>query len=84
LRDGAEQLAGRFGRREQQMLAVFRARADVAAASVLMDEAPRSAWSAHRSPNLPHVAELNRDGNHIFLVDQNAPHMALQVAHHFS
>jgi len=28
------------------------------------------------------VAELNRDGTTIFLVEQNA-HMALQVAHHF-
>jgi branched-chain amino acid transport system ATP-binding protein len=28
------------------------------------------------------VAELNRDGTSIFLVEQNA-HMALQVAHHF-
>ena len=28
------------------------------------------------------IAELNRDGTTIFLVEQNA-HMALQVAHHF-
>jgi branched-chain amino acid transport system ATP-binding protein len=28
------------------------------------------------------IAELNRDGTSIFLVEQNA-HMALQVAHHF-
>ncbi|HZO02728.1 MAG TPA: ABC transporter ATP-binding protein [Burkholderiales bacterium] len=81
LQERREQLAGTLSGGEQQMLAVARAlmsRPHV----LLMDEpslglAPMIVAEIYRI-----IAELNRDGTTIFLVEQNA-HMALKVAHRF-
>jgi branched-chain amino acid transport system ATP-binding protein len=81
LAERRDQLAGTLSGGEQQMLAV--ARALMSRPSVLlMDEpslglAPMMVEEVFRI-----VADLNRDGVTIFLVEQNA-HMALKVAHQF-
>ena len=81
LKERREQLAGTLSGGEQQMLAVARALMS-RPRILLMDEpslglAPMVVEEVFRI-----VAELNRDGVTIFLVEQNA-HMALKVAHHF-
>jgi branched-chain amino acid transport system ATP-binding protein len=81
LRERREQLAGTLSGGEQQMLAVARALMSRPRV-LLMDEpslglAPMIVAEIYRI-----IAELNRDGTTIFLVEQNA-HMALQVAHQF-
>jgi branched-chain amino acid transport system ATP-binding protein len=79
LKERREQLAGTLSGGEQQMLAVARALMSRPRV-LLMDEpslglAPMVVAEIYRI-----IAELNRDGTTIFLVEQNA-HMALQVAH---
>jgi branched-chain amino acid transport system ATP-binding protein len=81
LKERREQLAGTLSGGEQQMLAVARALMSRPRV-LLMDEpslglAPMVVAEIYRI-----IAELNRDGTTIFLVEQNA-HMALQVAHQF-
>ena len=81
LQERREQLAGTLSGGEQQMLAVARALMSRPRV-LLMDEpslglAPMIVAEIYRI-----IAELNRDGTTIFLVEQNA-HMALQVAHQF-
>ena len=81
LRERREQLAGTLSGGEQQMLAVARALMSRPRV-LLMDEpslglAPMIVAEIYRI-----IAELNRDGTTIFLVEQNA-HMALKVAHKF-
>jgi branched-chain amino acid transport system ATP-binding protein len=81
LEERREQPAGTLSGGEQQMLAVARALMS-RPRLLLMDEpslglAPRIVKEIFNI-----IAELNRDGTTIFLVEQNA-HMALQVAHHF-
>jgi branched-chain amino acid transport system ATP-binding protein len=81
LKERHDQLAGTLSGGEQQMLAVARALMS-RPRILLMDEpslglAPLMVEEVFRI-----VADLNKDGVTIFLVEQNA-HMALTVAHHF-
>jgi branched-chain amino acid transport system ATP-binding protein len=81
LAERRDQLAGTLSGGEQQMLAVARALMSRPRV-LLMDEpslglAPMMVEEVFRI-----VADLNREGVTIFLVEQNA-HMALKVAHHF-
>jgi branched-chain amino acid transport system ATP-binding protein len=81
LKERHAQLAGTLSGGEQQMLAVARALMS-RPRILLMDEpslglAPLIVEEVFRI-----VADLNRDGVTIFLVEQNA-HVALKVAHHF-
>ena len=81
LRERREQLAGTLSGGEQQMLAVARALMS-RPRLLLMDEPSLGLAPLVVAEIFQIVAELNRDGVSIFLVEQNA-HMALQVAHHF-
>ena len=81
LRERREQLAGTLSGGEQQMLAVARALMSRPRV-LLMDEPSLGLAPLVVAEIFRIVAELNRDGTTIFLVEQNA-HMALQVAHHF-
>jgi len=81
LRERREQLAGTLSGGEQQMLAVARALMS-RPRLLLMDEPSLGLAPLVVAEIFRIVAELNRDGTSIFLVEQNA-HMALQVAHHF-
>lgn len=81
LRERSGQDAGTLSGGEQQMLAVARALMS-RPKLLLMDEpsvglAPLIVEDIFRI-----IAELNREGTTIFLVEQNA-HMAMKVAHHF-
>jgi branched-chain amino acid transport system ATP-binding protein len=81
LRERHEQLAGTLSGGEQQMLAVARALMSRPRV-LLMDEPSLGLAPLIVAEIFKIVAELNRDGTTIFLVEQNA-HMALQVAHQF-
>jgi branched-chain amino acid transport system ATP-binding protein len=81
LRERSEQLAGTLSGGEQQMLAVARALMS-RPRLLLMDEPSLGLAPMVVADIFRIIAELNRDGTSIFLVEQNA-HMALQVAHHF-
>lgn len=81
LRERREQLAGTLSGGEQQMLAVARALMS-RPRILLMDEPSVGLAPLIVAEIFKIVAELNRDGVTIFLVEQNA-HMALQVAHQF-
>ena len=81
LRERREQLAGTLSGGEQQMLAVARALMS-RPRLLLMDEPSLGLAPLVVAEIFRIVAELNRDGTSIFLVEQNA-HMALQVAHQF-
>jgi branched-chain amino acid transport system ATP-binding protein len=81
LRERREQLAGTLSGGEQQMLAVARALMS-RPRLLLMDEPSLGLAPIVVSEIFDIVAELNRDGTTIFLVEQNA-HMALKVAHQF-
>jgi branched-chain amino acid transport system ATP-binding protein len=81
LRERREQLAGTLSGGEQQMLAVARALMS-RPRLLLMDEPSLGLAPLVVKEIFEIVAELNRDGTTIFLVEQNA-HMALQVAHQF-
>ena len=81
LKERREQLAGTLSGGEQQMLAVARALMSRPRV-LLMDEPSLGLAPLVVAEIFRIVAELNRDGTTIFLVEQNA-HMALQVAHHF-
>jgi branched-chain amino acid transport system ATP-binding protein len=81
LRERREQLAGTLSGGEQQMLAVARALMSRPRV-LLMDEPSLGLAPLIVAEIFNIVAELNRDGTTIFLVEQNA-HMALQVAHQF-
>jgi branched-chain amino acid transport system ATP-binding protein len=81
LRERREQLAGTLSGGEQQMLAVARALMS-RPRLLLMDEPSLGLAPLIVREIFGIVAELNRDGTTIFLVEQNA-HMALQVAHQF-
>jgi branched-chain amino acid transport system ATP-binding protein len=81
LHERREQLAGTLSGGEQQMLAVARALMSRPRV-LLMDEPSLGLAPLVVAEIFRIVAELNRDGTTIFLVEQNA-HMALQVAHHF-
>ena len=81
LRERREQFAGTLSGGEQQMLAVARALMSRPRV-LLMDEPSLGLAPMVVAEIFRIVAELNRDGTTIFLVEQNA-HMALQVAHHF-
>jgi branched-chain amino acid transport system ATP-binding protein len=81
LRERREQLAGTLSGGEQQMLAVARALMS-RPRLLLMDEPSLGLAPLIVKEIFGIVAELNRDGTTIFLVEQNA-HMALQVAHQF-
>ena len=76
-----EQLAGTLSGGEQQMLAVARALMSRPRV-LLMDEPSLGLAPLVVAEIFRIIAELNRDGTTIFLVEQNA-HMALQVAHQF-
>jgi len=81
LKERRDQLAGTLSGGEQQMLAVARglmSRPRV----LLMDEPSLGLAPLIVAEIFNIIAELNRDGTTIFLVEQNA-HMALQVAHQF-
>jgi branched-chain amino acid transport system ATP-binding protein len=81
LRERHEQLAGTLSGGEQQMLAVARALMSRPRV-LLMDEPSLGLAPLVVAEIFKIIAELNRDGTTIFLVEQNA-HMALQVAHQF-
>ena len=81
LRERRAQLAGTLSGGEQQMLAVARALMS-RPRLLLMDEPSLGLAPLVVAEIFRIVAELNRDGTSIFLVEQNA-HMALKVAHHF-
>jgi branched-chain amino acid transport system ATP-binding protein len=81
LKERAGQQAGTLSGGEQQMLAVARALMS-RPKLLLMDEPSLGLAPLVVEEIFRIVAELNRDGTTIFLVEQNA-HMALRVAHHF-
>ncbi len=81
LRERRDQLAGTLSGGEQQMLAIARALM-ARPRLLLMDEPSLGLAPLVVAEIFRIIAELNRDGTSIFLVEQNA-HMALQVAHHF-
>jgi len=75
------QEAGTLSGGEQQMLAVARALMS-RPTLLLMDEPSLGLAPLVVAEIFRIIAELNREGVSIFLVEQNA-HLALQVAHHF-
>ena len=81
LKERSAQEAGTLSGGEQQMLAVARALMS-RPKLLLMDEPSLGLAPMIVEEIFAIVAELNRDGTTIFLVEQNA-HMALKVAHHF-
>jgi len=81
LKERATQEAGTLSGGEQQMLAVARALMS-RPKLLLMDEPSLGLAPLIVEEIFRIIAELNRDGTTIFLVEQNA-HMALKVAHHF-
>ena len=81
LKERREQLAGTLSGGEQQMLAVARALMSRPRV-LLMDEPSLGLAPLIVAEIFSIIAELNRDGTTIFLVEQNA-HMALKVAHKF-
>jgi branched-chain amino acid transport system ATP-binding protein len=81
LKERRAQEAGTLSGGEQQMLAVARALMS-RPKLLLMDEPSLGLAPLIVEEIFAIVAELNRDGTTIFLVEQNA-HMALKVAHHF-
>jgi branched-chain amino acid transport system ATP-binding protein len=81
LKERREQLAGTLSGGEQQMLAVARALMSRPRV-LLMDEPSLGLAPLIVAEIFAIIAELNRDGTTIFLVEQNA-HMALKVAHKF-
>jgi branched-chain amino acid transport system ATP-binding protein len=81
LKERREQLAGTLSGGEQQMLAVARALMSRPRV-LLMDEPSLGLAPIVVKEIFGIIAELNREGVTIFLVEQNA-HLALQVAHHF-
>jgi branched-chain amino acid transport system ATP-binding protein len=81
LAERREQLAGTLSGGEQQMLAVARALMS-RPRILLMDEPSLGLAPMMVEEVFGIVADLNRDGVTIFLVEQNA-HMALKVAHQF-
>ena len=80
-RERREQLAGTLSGGEQQMLALARALMS-RPRLLLMDEPSLGLAPLIVAEIFGILAELNRDGTTIFLVEQNA-HMALKVAHQF-
>jgi branched-chain amino acid transport system ATP-binding protein len=81
LKERRAQEAGTLSGGEQQMLAVARALMS-RPKLLLMDEPSLGLAPLIVEEIFAIVAELNRDGTTIFLVEQNA-HMALKVARHF-
>jgi branched-chain amino acid transport system ATP-binding protein len=81
LKERETQLAGTLSGGEQQMLAVARALMS-RPKLLLMDEPSLGLAPLIVEEIFAIVAELNRQGTTIFLVEQNA-HMALKVAHYF-
>jgi branched-chain amino acid transport system ATP-binding protein len=81
LKERREQFAGTLSGGEQQMLAVARALMS-RPRMLLMDEPSLGLAPLIVAEIFDIVAQLNRDGTTIFLVEQNA-HMALKVAHRF-
>jgi branched-chain amino acid transport system ATP-binding protein len=81
LKERAAQEAGTLSGGEQQMLSVARALMS-RPKLLLMDEPSLGLAPLVVEEIFAIVADLNRDGTTIFLVEQNA-HMALKVAHHF-
>jgi branched-chain amino acid transport system ATP-binding protein len=81
LKERAVQEAGTLSGGEQQMLAVARALMS-RPKLLLMDEPSLGLAPLIVEEIFRIIAELNRDGTTIFLVEQNA-HMALKLAHHF-
>ncbi|MSP97316.1 MAG: ABC transporter ATP-binding protein [Betaproteobacteria bacterium] len=81
LKERSAQDAGTLSGGEQQMLAVARALMS-RPTLLLMDEPSLGLAPLVVAEIFSIIADLNRDGTTIFLVEQNA-HMALKVAHHF-